>query len=211
MDLKKEESKEAKPEESIKQKQEQVKQEKPEATPAASKEKTKVAGKEKQKIEVTKEEPKQKPDKKDLKIQELTNIVKKVQADFENYKKQQEKEKAEFCKYASQELVKKLLPLLDSFQLALKNKDSNEFKKGVELIYSQFWQILESEGLKTIEALGKELDPFCHEALLQEESDKPENTVLQELQKGYVFKDAVLRPAKVKIAKKPEKKEAGKK
>ncbi|MBW2978178.1 nucleotide exchange factor GrpE [Candidatus Woesearchaeota archaeon] len=143
-------------------------------------------------------------DKKEIQIQELTNLVKKVQADFENYKKQQDKEKTEFCKYASQELVKKLLPLLDSFQSALKNSNSEEFKKGVELIYSQFWKILESEGLKPIEALNKQLDPFLHEVLLQEKSDKPENTVIEELQKGYTFKDAVLRPAKVKIAKKKE-------
>lgn len=156
-----------------------------------------------------------KQDPKDLKIQELTNLVKKVQADFENFKKQQEKAKAEFCKYASCELIKKFLPILDSFQLALKtNSNPEEFKKGIKLIYSQFWQILETEGVKPIEALGKQLDPFCHEVLLQEESDKPENTVIEELQKGYMFKDGVLRPAKLKIAKpkqESKKKEEGKK
>lgn len=150
--------------------------------------------------DAVKAEPKKDP--KDLKIEELTNLAKRVQADFENFKKQQEKEKAGFCKYASAELIKKFLPLLDSFQLALKSDNNpEEFKKGVELIYSQFWQILQSEGIKPIEALGKELDPFCHEVLLQEKSDKPENTVIEELQKGYMMKDAVLRPAKVKIAK----------
>lgn len=180
-------------------KTEESKEEKKTASPAASKEKAKEAGKEK----IPKKESK--PDKKDLKIQELTNLVKKVQADFENFKKQQEKEKAEFYKYASCELIKKFLPILDSFQLALKNNNNpEEFKKGVELIYSQFWQILESEGVKPIKALGKQLDPFCHEVLLQEKSDKPENTVIEELQKGYMFKDAVLRPAKVKIAKKED-------
>jgi molecular chaperone GrpE len=177
---------------------------KPEATPAASGEEVKVAGKKEKK----KKEPRPaeiKKDPRDIKIGELTNLVKRVQADFENFKKQQEKEKAAFCKYAACEVVKKLLPLIDSFQLALKsNNNPEEFKKGVELIYSQFWQILEAEGLKPIEALNKELDPFKHEVLLQEDSDKPENTVLEELQKGYMLKDAVLRPAKVKIAKKKE-------
>jgi len=147
-----------------------------------------------------KKEPK--PDQKEIKIQELTNLVKRVQADFENYKKQQEKEKADFCRYASQEIIRKILPLLDSFQEALKNKDSAEFAKGVELIYNQLLQILTSEGVKPIEALGKPLDPFLHEVLLREESDKPEDTVIGEVQKGYTLKDAVLRPAKVKIAKK---------
>jgi molecular chaperone GrpE len=153
----------------------------------------------------TKDAAKEKKDPKDLKIEELTNLVKRVQADFENFKKQQEKEKAEFCKYASAELLKKFLPLLDSFQLALKsNNDIEEFKKGLELIYSQFWQIMESEGIKPIESVGKKLDPFCHEVLLQEKSDKPENTVIEELQRGYMLKEAVLRPAKVKIAKSKE-------
>jgi len=160
---------------------------------------TKKTGKEKKEI---------KKDEKDLKIEELTNLVKRVQADFENFKKQQEKEKSEFCKYASAEVIKKLLPLLDSFQLALKSDNNpEEFKKGVELIYSQFWQILEAEGLRPIECAGKKLDPFCHEVLLQEESDKPEDTVIEELQKGYMLKDGVLRPAKVKISKKKEVKE----
>lgn len=141
--------------------------------------------------------------KKKEKTEELTALLKKVQADFENYKKRVEKEKTEFTQFASQELVKKLLPLLDSFQLALADtKNLEDFKKGVELIYSQLWQTLESEGISQIDAVGKQFDPFLHEALMQEESDKPENTVLEELQKGFMLKDNVIRPAKVKIAKK---------
>ncbi len=145
--------------------------------------------------------------KKKEKTEELTMLLKKIQADFENYKKRVEKEKKEFTQFASQELVKNILPLLDSFQLALANdKDNEEFKKGVELIYSQLWQILEAEGLEPIEALGKQFDPFLHEALMQEASDKPEGIVLEELQRGYMLKDNVIRPAKVKIAKKKVKK-----
>ncbi|MBW2981817.1 nucleotide exchange factor GrpE [Candidatus Woesearchaeota archaeon] len=141
--------------------------------------------------------------KKKEKTEELTILLKKVQADFENYKKRVEKEKSEFTQFASQELIKKLLPLLDSFQLALSHDGNHEeFKKGVELIYSQLWQTLESEGLKQIDALDKPFDPFFHEALMQEESEKPENTVIEELQKGFMLKDNVVRPTKVKIAKK---------
>jgi len=155
------------------------------------------------------EEPKiqkpeeQKTDEKEIKIQELTALLKKVQADFENYRKRVEKEKAEFTQFASQELIRRLLPLLDSFQLALADsKNAEEFKKGVELIYSQLWQILETEGLKPIDALDKQFDPYYHEALMQEESDKPENTVVEELQKGFMLKDNVIRASKVKVAKK---------
>jgi len=151
--------------------------------------------------------------KKREKTEELTILLKKVQADFENYKKRVEKEKKDFTQFASQELIKKLLPLLDSFQLALADtKNLEDFKKGVELIYSQLWQILESEGLKPVEALGKQFDPYFHEALMQEESDKEEGEVIEELQKGFMIKDNVIRASKVKIAKKKqEKKEAEKK
>jgi molecular chaperone GrpE len=146
--------------------------------------------------------------KQEKKAAELTALLKKVQADFENYKKRVEREKAEFTQFASQELIKKLLPLLDSFQLALANTSNlEEFKKGAELIYSQFFQALEAEGLKQINALNKPFDPFLHEALMQEESDKPENTVLEELQKGYMLKGNVIRPARVKIASQKQKKE----
>jgi molecular chaperone GrpE len=144
-----------------------------------------------------------KESKKKEKTEELTMLLKKVQADFENYKKRMEKEKKEFTQFASQELIKKILPLLDSFQLALANdKDNEEFKKGVELIYSQLWQILEAEGLEPIEALGKQFDPYFHEALMQEESDKDEGEVIEELQKGFMLKDNVIRAVKVKVAKK---------
>lgn len=145
----------------------------------------------------------QKPQpKKATKEEELTNLLKKVQADFENYKKRVEKERAEFAQYAAEEFTKSLLPLLDSFELALKNcSDKKDFIKGIELIYAQFTSLLESNGIKKIDALGKKFDPYYHEALLKEESDKEDGVILEELQKGYMFKDHVLRYSKVKIAK----------
>ena len=144
--------------------------------------------------------------KKDQKTEELTNLLKKIQADFENYKKRTEKEKQDFASYGSAALIEKILPILDAFELALKNTSkSQEFVKGVELIYSQLWETLEKEGLTKINALNQKFDPYLHEALMQESSDKEDGTILEELQKGYKFKDAVLRHTKVKISKNEDK------
>jgi molecular chaperone GrpE len=145
----------------------------------------------------------QKKDPKDLLIEELTDILKRVQADFENYKKRVEKEKKQFMEFANKELLNELLPVLDSFHLALAHAcNPVEFAKGMELVYSQLFSIIESSGVKKIEALGKKFDPYLHEVLLQEESDKEEGTIIEELQPGYIMHDVVLRHAKVKIAKK---------
>jgi molecular chaperone GrpE len=149
-------------------------------------------------------EQKQEPQKdpKDKQIEELTNLLKRVQADFENFKKRTEKEKKDFSEYACSEFVKSLLPLMDSFELALKNKTTTEdFVKGVELIYAQFASLLDSFGVRKIEANGKKFDPYRHEVLLQEESDKEEGIILEELQPGYMMKNCVLRHSRVKIAK----------
>lgn len=151
----------------------------------------------KKEIKLTKEKELQK------KIDDLTDTAKRVQAEFENYKKRMERDKAEFCRFAEKNLVVKILPMLDSFELALKNKDKKEdFIKGVELIYSQMFSLLEKEGLKKIEAEGKRFDPYFHEALLSEKTGKEENIVIEELQKGYLFRDNVIRTAKVKVSKK---------
>jgi len=152
-----------------------------------------------------KDKPKQsepKHDPKDKKIAELTDTLQRLQAEFENYKKFVEKSQSEFRKYAHADLINQLLPILDSFELALKNtKDNEKLCKGVELIYSQFHSILEKQGLKKIAAKGK-LDPHLHEVLLKEESDKEEDTIIEELQKGYMLGEKVLRHSKVKVSKK---------
>lgn len=137
------------------------------------------------------------------KIAELTDDLKRVQAEFENYKKRADKECASFREYAKAELVKKLLAILDSFELALKNTDNHEeFVKGTELIYSQLYTLLKEEGLRPIETKDRKLDTAYHDVMLTEKSDKPEDTILEELQRGYMFKNGVLRHSKVKVAKK---------
>lgn len=144
-------------------------------------------------------------DPKDLKITELTSDIQHLQAEFENHKKYVAKQQADFLKYAKADMIEKLLPILDSFDLAVQHKeDSENFVKGMELVISQFVTTLEHEGLKKMEALGKEVDPHLHDVLMTEESDKPDHTITKELQSGYMLNERVLRHAKVKVAKKKE-------
>lgn len=136
------------------------------------------------------------------KIEELTNLLKHVQAEFENYKKRVEKEKKDFRKCAKEEFIAGILPLLDNFELAIKNKDNKEeFVKGVELIFSQFTVLLEKQGLRKIETNEKKFDPYKHEALMTEESEKEEGMILEEFQKGYELNGKIIRHSKVKVAK----------
>lgn len=173
---------------------------------------TKKMGKEEEKAE----EEEKKPEIEGLKkqIEDYKATLQRLQAEFENYKKRVEKEKIELVEYGKAEVIKKLLPVLDSFELALRNqsfntneieslkKDALQFRKGVDIIYSQFYSILRNEGLKPIEAVNKKFDPYLHEVLMHEHSDKEEDLVLEEFQKGFMLKDNVLRHSKVKIAKK---------
>ncbi len=146
-----------------------------------------------------KEEQKKKTD-------EYREMLQRLQADFENYKKRIEREKTEQQKYSCAHLIAKLLPVLDSFEMAIKNKNTSEherFAKGMELVYAQLHSLLKEEGLERIDALGERFDPYRHEALMQEDSEK-ENIVLEEFQKGYLLKDKVLRHSRVKIGRKKE-------
>jgi molecular chaperone GrpE len=128
---------------------------------------------------------------------ELTAMLQLLQADFENYRKRTEKDNAEFKRYATKQLMIDILPVLDNFELALKSIND----AGVNMIYAQLFDIMEKHGLKQINPEGK-FDPKLHEALLQEDSDKEQNTILEVLQKGYIVGDTIVRPARVKIARK---------
>jgi len=125
--------------------------------------------------------------------------LQRLQAEFENFRKRTEKEKYEILKNANEDLIVKLLGVLDNFELALKHVDD----KGINMIYSELYSILEKEGLKIIET-GKEFDPEIHEAIIHEEGEE-DKKIVEELQKGYTLNDKVIRPSKVKITKTMEK------
>jgi molecular chaperone GrpE len=128
--------------------------------------------------------------------------LQRLQAEFENFQKRTQKEKEELTNYAKEDLILKLLEVTDNFERAIqaiKDHESEE-AKGVKMIFSQFQNILESEEVTKIEAKGKQFDPHEHEALAKEESEEEENTVTEEFQKGYKYKEKVIRPAKVKIS-----------
>jgi len=153
---------------------------------------------------MTKQETHKKPEieKNDDKIKELTDSLKHLQAEFENYKKRIDKENENFIKYSSQNLIIKLLPIIDSFESALKNhQDKNKFLEGMNLVFSQFYSTLEKEGLKQINPMNEKFDPYKHEVMMHEKSDKPDNTITEVLQKGYILNDKIIRHAKVKIIK----------
>ncbi|RLJ02625.1 MAG: nucleotide exchange factor GrpE [Candidatus Aenigmatarchaeota archaeon] len=126
--------------------------------------------------------------------------LKYLQADFDNYKKIVLRERENFVKQANENLIKELLTILDEFErsfVLIKNKDD---LRGLELIYKNFLKILEKFGLKKIEAVGKKFDPYYHEVLLKEKSDKDEGIILEEFQSGYLLNGKVIRHSKVKIS-----------
>jgi molecular chaperone GrpE len=132
----------------------------------------------------------------------------RLQADFENSRKRQEKEKLDFFKFANEGLVVELLNVLDDLERTLElsqsqHQDLAAFLKGVEMILAHLYEMLKAQGVKPIEAEGKLFDPHYHEALMQVESeDVPEHTIVEELQKGYLLNDRVIRTSKVKVSKK---------
>ena len=136
------------------------------------------------------------------KIKDLTDTLQRVQADFENYKKRAMRIMDEQREFATEELIKAMLPLLDNFEHSIINKDnSEEFIKAVESIYAQFVDLLKRQGLSAINSENQKFDPYLHEALLSEKSDKEKGIILEEFQKGYLLKDKVIRHSKIKVSK----------
>lgn len=137
--------------------------------------------------------------------QELTNQMLRLQADFENFKRRTRQEREELLKYSNMELVKKLLPVIDNFERALDTKDvqAESYAQGMALIYRLFIDTLTKEGLQRMTSEGEEFDPNLHDAVMHEQSDEhDENSIISELQKGYLFKEKLLRPSMVKVCKK---------
>jgi molecular chaperone GrpE (heat shock protein) len=146
-------------------------------------------------------EDKQEESKQKLLV-DMKNLLQRTQANFENYRKQTEKRIEDIRSMASRDIILQILPVLDNFELAMKSADANanndDLLSGVELIYSQLFSVLENNGVSIIKK--KEFDPFYHEALMKIDSKLPENTIVEELQKGFILHDKVIRHTKVKIS-----------
>lgn len=148
---------------------------------------------------------KDKKDKKDEKIEELNDRLIRQMAEFDNFRKRSEKEKSQMFEIGAKSIVEKLLPVLDNFErgLASLNEEQKQdpFVQGVEKIYKQLFTSLEEAGVKPIEAVGCEFNPDFHNAVMHiEDENLGENIVAEEFQKGYMYKDSVVRHSMVKVA-----------
>ena len=135
---------------------------------------------------------------------ELKDLLLRTQANFENYRKQTEKRIEDISQMASRSILLEIIPVIDNFNLALQSADTNsnheDFLKGVELIYSQLFEVLDNNGVSTIETKNQIFNPHFHEALMKADSDEPENTIVEEFSKGFMLNGKVIRHAKVKVS-----------
>jgi len=148
---------------------------------------------------------KKKKDLRDEKIEELTDRVKRQMAEFENFRKRTEKEKSSMYEMGARDIIERILPVIDNFERGLavipEDKKEDPIAEGMEKIYKQIQKVFEEAGVKPIEAAGKEFDPNFHNAVMHVEDESlGENIVAEELQKGYMYRDSVVRHSMVKVA-----------
>ena len=144
-------------------------------------------------------------DPRDEKIEELTDRVKRQMAEFENFRKRTEKEKSSMYEMGARDIIERILPVIDNFERGLavipEDKKEDPIAEGMEKIYKQIQKVFEEAGVKPIEAAGKEFDPNFHNAVMHVEDESlGENIVAEELQKGYMYRDSVVRHSMVKVA-----------
>ncbi len=132
----------------------------------------------------------------------LLDRLARQQAEFDNARKRATREQQEFREFAAGDVLKNFLPVLDSFERALKaGGDSSEFRNGIELIYRQLQDALQKSGVQAVDAVGAPFDPRFHEAIeMVDSTTVPDHHVLEELQRGYKYKERLLRPAMVRVA-----------
>ena len=148
---------------------------------------------------------KKKKDKKDEKIEELTDKLTRQMAEFDNFRKRTEKEKSHMYEVGAKDIIDKILPVVDNFERGLgavgEEEKENPFVQGMEMVYKQLMTTLEEVGVKPIEAVGKEFDPEFHNAVMHVEDENfGENIVTEEFQKGYTYRDSIVRHSMVKVA-----------
>ncbi len=151
-----------------------------------------------------KKRKKEKKDKRDEQIAELEDKVKRQLAEFENFRNRSEKEKASMYELGARSVIEKMLPVIDNFERGLaaipESEQDSPVATGMQMIYKQLTTELENIGVKTIDAVGKEFDPNYHNAVMQTESDEYESGIVaQELQKGYLYRDTVIRHSMVSV------------
>ena len=150
-------------------------------------------------------EKKNKKDKKDEQIADLTDKLTRQMAEFDNYRKRTEKEKSAMYEIGAKDIVEKILPVVDNFERGLQSvaEDNKEdpFVQGMDKIYKQLMTTLEGIGVKPIEAVGQEFNPDFHNAVMHiEDEEAGENVVVEEFQKGYMYRESVVRHSMVKVA-----------
>ena len=148
---------------------------------------------------------KKKKDKKDEQIEELNDRVRRQMAEFENFRKRSEKEKSQMFDMGAKNVVEKILPVIDNFERGLaavpEDRKEDAFVVGMDMVYKQLLSTLEEAGVKPIDAVGQEFDPNFHNAVMHvEDENLGENVVAVELQKGYMYRDTVVRHSMVKVA-----------
>ena len=148
---------------------------------------------------------KNKKDKKDEKIEELTDRLTRQMAEFDNFRKRTEKEKSQMYEIGAKDIIEKMLTVVDNFERgldAVKEEDKEDpFIQGMEMVYKQLMTVLGELGVKPIEAVGKEFDPNLHNAVMHVEDENfGENIIAEEFQKGYMYRDSVVRHSMVKVA-----------
>ena len=148
---------------------------------------------------------KEKKDKKDEQIEELTDKLKRQMAEFDNYRKRTEKEKTQMYEIGAKSIVEKILPVIDNFERGFagvtEEQKADPFVSGMDMVYKQMMTALEEVGVKPIEAVGTEFNPDFHNAVMHEENEEAgENQVVEEFQKGYLYKETVVRHSMVKVA-----------
>ena len=167
------------------------------------------AGTEDQEAETRENEAKEakdaKKDPKDAQIEELQDRLKRQMAEFDNFRKRTEKEKAAMYEIGAKDIIEKILPVLDNFERGLaavpEDEKGSSFAEGIEKIYKQFVKTLEDAGVETIEAVGQQFDPNLHNAVMHVEDEKyGENEIAMELQKGYKYRGSVVRHSMVQVA-----------
>ena len=187
-----EEAKETKTEETKAETvQEEIIEEAPENTPETEKEK--------------KEAKKDKKDPKDAQIEDLTDRLRRTMAEFDNFRKRTEKEKSAMFEIGAKDIIERILPVIDNFERGFKSVTEEElqtpFAKGMDMVYKQTMKMLEDLQVKPIEALGNQFDPNFHNAVMHVEDENfGENEVAEEFQKGYMYRDSVVRHSMVKVA-----------